>query len=877
MAIGVNAPSQLKSLQTQTRRPSRPSEKTGRNFSARRHSEEVVGGQVTVDGKFLARDGEPFRVRGVTYGSFAARADGQPFPDPHRVERDFVAIAAAGLNTVRTYSVPPPDVLEAAAAHGLYVLVGIHYHDWRMERAAGRRAQARVRERGRRAVEAALERCAGRQEVLALSVGNEVPGDVVRVHGIAAVENTLSRLVADVHAGDARLLATYTNYPTTEYLHVEDQDLATFNVFLERPEQLRRYLHHLQVAVGEVPLVLAEVGLAGDVHGPEAQAESVEQQLRLADEAGCAGAAVFSWTDEWSVADTPVVGWGFGLTDVERRPKPALAAVERWARSELAAVRPEWPRISAVVCARDAAETLGECLESIVASTYPALEVIVCDDGSTDGTLELARRFPVTVHALEHGGLSAARNAGITASSGEIVAFVDADARVHPEWAFHLALSLEDEAVAATGGPNLRVPEAGLVERAVAASPGGPVEVLLADDRAEHVPGCNMAFRREDLEKLGGFDPVYRAAGDDVDICWRLLDGGRAIAFAPTAQVLHHRRSSVRAFVRQQRGYGRAERLVAAAHPHRFNDLGQARWAGFIYGGPRMLRSLLRPIVYHGTMGSAPFQKVVQRRAEPLLAYVGAHLPLTAPLALLGAAAPLWPEFLVWPLLAAGLVLAYGVAVAAAARPPRNEPHPFAFRALVALLHVLQPFARTWGRLTAAPAPPANAPPRFEWSGDREALNQVLITELGARGFSVRPADPYDRWDITATRGLFVTCRITTAVLWRWTPVHRLRLRIRRAVPALAISTGVLAIAITPFALVVLAPLVVGSPLGLLRARAAARDALAATMRQTLGSAGSRPEAPAKRVPVRPASLTTAEEASSASQQSPAGFIGNRS
>ena len=58
----------------------------------------------------------------------------------------------------------------------------------------------------------------------------------------------------------------------------------------------------------------------------------------------------------------------------------------------------------------------------------------------------------------------------------------------------------------------------------VAVSPGGPTHVLLNDEVAEHIPGCNMAFRREVLEEIGGFDPIYRAAGDDVDICWRLQD-----------------------------------------------------------------------------------------------------------------------------------------------------------------------------------------------------------------------------------------------------------------------------------------------------------------------------------------------------------------
>ena len=75
----------------------------------------------------------------------------------------------------------------------------------------------------------------------------------------------------------------------------------------------------------------------------------------------------------------------------------------------------------------------------------------------------------------------------------------------------------------------------------------------------------------------------------------------------------HHRRATVRAYLRQQRNYGRSERMVATRHRHRFNRLGQATWSGFLYGGQRVLPSLLRPIVYHGYQGHAPFQTVIGR------------------------------------------------------------------------------------------------------------------------------------------------------------------------------------------------------------------------------------------------------------------------
>src|SRR5215471_10982621 len=518
--------------------------RTGPPESERHRSHRVVP-----DGKHLGLHGRPFRIRGVTCGSFAVGPDGEAFPSSDRVRQDFAMMAAARLNTVRTYSTPPVDVLELAEDACLRLLVGLHYQDWRSVPQTRRQARRRILDARRRALECVMERCAGRDSVLAIAVGNEVPADLVRLHGIGAVEETLSRLVEEVHEADADLLASYCHYPMTEYLHFEGQDIVRFNVFLERPDQLRAYLRRLQVISGDLPLLVTELGLASEVHGEISQAHALDRQLRTADESGCAGAMVFSWTDDWVVADHPVEGWGFGLTQRDRSPKLALNAVAAWARRGLADLRIRWPTVSVVICGYNAQPYLDRCLASVVASDYPALEVFYCDDGSTDGSVAMARRHPVMVIGLTHQGLAATRNAGLEASSGEIVAYLDADAECHPEWPYHLALSLEDPEAAATGGPNLPFSDAGLVERAVAAAPGGPVHVLVTDNRAEHVPGCNMAIRRTALEEIGGFHRPFVAAGDDVDVCWRLLDRGHQIAFAPAAQVRHHARSTLRAYL----------------------------------------------------------------------------------------------------------------------------------------------------------------------------------------------------------------------------------------------------------------------------------------------------------------------------------------
>jgi glycosyltransferase involved in cell wall biosynthesis len=739
----------------------------------------LVTGRVTVDGKHLALEGRPYRVRGVTYGSFAPRLDGELFPEPVQVKRDFETIAGAGLNAVRTYTLPPSDVLNLAEEYQLRMIIGLHYNDWRMEPLPGRAARRRIRDAGRRAVDDATERCAGRDAVLAIAVGNEVPVDIVRVHGIDAVGDGLSDLVARVHAADESQLATYVNYPTTEFLDVEGQDLACFNVFLEERDALRRYLRHLQVVAGSRPLLVTELGLASELHGEAAQADSLRWQLATVDETGCAGATVFAWTDDWAVAGTVVEGWGFGITDSERRPKPALNVATEWAHTTIGDRRESWPRVSVVVCAYNEEATIGECLESLTRCTYPELEVIVCDDGSTDGTVAIAHQYPFTVRELEHGGLSRARNAGLAAVTGEIVAYLDADATCHPEWPFHLAVSLEDADVVATGGPNLPFASAGFVERAVALSPGGPAEVLVGDDRAEHVPGCNMAYQKRVLEDIGGFDASYTAAGDDVDVCWKVLEEGHHIGFAAAAQVRHHRRTTVGRYLRQQRGYGRAERMLAGDHPHRFNRLGQARWRGFIYGGAAILPSLLRPVVYHGYMGGAPFQPVVRRRAEITNAWTSALLPLAAPVALaglmLGLLSPWW---LLLSAAAALAVLAYGAAVATAVQPIRGEPTPARIRMLVGVLHVLQPFWRTYGRLRGRPVrtePPAQP----EWTGDRWCWLHAIEEYLRARGCGVRSGGPSERWDLQVTIGPFLSARVTTAVMWQCEPRFAVAYRVR--------------------------------------------------------------------------------------------------
>src|SRR5207248_1822068 len=115
------------------------------------------------------------------------------------------------------------------------------------------------------------------------------------------------------------------------------------------------------------------------------------------------------------------------------------------------------------------------------------------------------------VISTDNRGLSSARNTALAAATGDIVAFIDDDAAPDPHWLTYLVDAFARTDFVAVGGPNLPVPGDGAVADAVAAAPGNPIHVLLSDREAEHIPGCNSAFRAEALRAIGGFDPQFRA------------------------------------------------------------------------------------------------------------------------------------------------------------------------------------------------------------------------------------------------------------------------------------------------------------------------------------------------------------------------------
>lgn len=747
-----------------------------------------------VDGRFLARGKDRIRLQGVTYGPFAPDESHQPFPHPQRIRRDFEQMRAIGINAVRTYYMPPDSFLDMADEQEMSVLIDIPWakHLCFLESEEAKR-------QARHLVYAAAERGQHHPCVLAYSIGNEIPANVVRWHGARRVERFLMELTDVVRQADSEGLVTYANYPSTEYLDLAFLDFATFNVYLHDREAFRRYLFRLLNRVGDRPLVLGEIGMDTYRQGETEQAEFLAGHLQEATLMGLAGAFVFAWTDDWYTGGHQIEDWAFGITDADRNPKPAYYALRGVFQTPPPRLLDETPRVSVVVCSYNGAATLAQCLRSLSELIYPDYEVILVDDGSTDDTFVIASAYPSVRYIHQSNqGLSAARNVGLQASTGAIVAYTDSDCFADPHWLTHLVYQLQQTGAAAVGGPNL-TPDDGWLSACVAASPGQPTHVLENDQIAEHIPGCNMAFRREVLEALHGFVDRYRKAGDDVDLCWRLQQAGQWITFAPGAFVWHHRRQDPGSYLRQQAGYGEAEGLLWFDHPDRFNSRGEGKWQGTLYGASRAGLQIGRAAIYRGIFGTGLFQTLYQPGAAHWASLPGT-LEWHVAAVCLGLTALLWSP--AWIGFAGMLLLSVAVAAVKALQAPLAPAYRgLCSRLLVLGLSYVQPLVRSWWRYRTRLFPPANAQtvaealpssgPRLPLSGrkrveywsetwrDRVELLESVVCRLNDLPWATRLDSGWADWDMEIHCHPWTALQILTAQEDHGSGKRLIRLRYR--------------------------------------------------------------------------------------------------
>ena len=773
--------------------------------------------RVRARAKFFFEGDYKFFLKGVTYGTFAPDADGYYVGPPEKARIDLSLMREIGVNGVRVYHAPPKWFLDLCYEFGVRVMVTLWWGQNVDFLSSGRRRREIFAK-----VHSDVNSNAGHPALLGYLVANEISSTMVRWYGVRRVTEFVENMINIGRDADDDVLFSYASYPPTEYLLPTNMDFYTFNVYLHRRSDFDRYLARLQNLAEDRPLIMGEFGMDTLRHSEKEQAEILAWHIESVVRGGLAGTFLYTWTDEWWCNGQDITDWAFGLTTRERLPKEALSRVKSLFAGPESVTRkislPRYPKVSVIVCSYNGAKTLERCLESLRRIEYPDYEVILVDDGSKDDTEEIASRNPwITYLRQENSGLSMARNVGARAATGEVLAYTDSDCMADPQWLYFMVGTLLSGAYAGVGGPNVSPPAENWIQACVAAAPGGPNHVLLTDQIAEHIPGCNMAFYKWAFERVGGFDPEYRKAGDDVDFCWRLQQDGQIIGFSPSAIVWHYRRFTLAAFRRQQNGYGEAESLLRFKHLVFFGPTGTAKWKGQIYGAPRFTWLINRPIIYHGIFGEGLFQSIYPTPQSDLAGYLSSIEWVVLTFLVFCLSIPL-PFLRIVPYLMFGgtFLVALSHMIHAKLEPKHDT---ILARLLVAFLALTQPLVRGWSRyftwLKFKRTPPAviashekdYTPSRGSisnlnfWTENgqgREQLLPEIIEALETEGWNYSTDTGWKNWDIQVYGSFWWGIKLRSVTEYHGGPkcLTRIKLDTQMVATTLLINLFVLAVLI---------------------------------------------------------------------------------
>lgn len=233
---------------------------------------------------------------------------------------------------------------------------------------------------------------------------------------------------------------------------------------------------------------------------------------------------------------------------------------------------PAFPRVTVIIPVRNDAQRLAVCLDSLARQTYPAdrLEVIVIDNGSTDDSADTARAAGAKV--LVHPGLrvGALRNRGAEIARGEILALVDSDHELPPDWIEVGAGELAADPTLQMVGAYCLAPPAGTWVQCV-----WELHRLRNETRrdVDWLGAGNLFLRKHDFDRIGGFDEQLVAA-EDVDLCVRLKEsGGRIVADMRVANIHHGEPRTLAHFFRKELWRGSSGLRAFFAHGMPLHEL----------------------------------------------------------------------------------------------------------------------------------------------------------------------------------------------------------------------------------------------------------------------------------------------------------------
>ena len=215
----------------------------------------------------------------------------------------------------------------------------------------------------------------------------------------------------------------------------------------------------------------------------------------------------------------------------------------------------EYPKVSIIVAAYNSQDTIEECLKSILTLNYPEgfFEVIVMDGGSKDATVKIAEKFAIKLVSIRLNA-PAAYNYAMKIATHEILGFIDADAKVEPEWLNKLVPHLSEPNVAGVSGSI----ETWNAENPWARSIGYELKNRYSriGKYTGRIATMNLLLKKAVVEEAGGWDERLPSQYD-TDLGFRISAKGYKIAYEPSAVCYHFNRSTLKAFYRQQLQYGK--------------------------------------------------------------------------------------------------------------------------------------------------------------------------------------------------------------------------------------------------------------------------------------------------------------------------------
>jgi len=227
--------------------------------------------------------------------------------------------------------------------------------------------------------------------------------------------------------------------------------------------------------------------------------------------------------------------------------------------------------ISIIVPAYNAEDTLADCLSALEAQTLPGgqYEIIIVDDGSSDGSADIARRYDVRLIQQPNAGPAAARNRGAQAARGELLLFTDADCAPAPDWVRRMLVPFRNPEVAGAKGV-YRTRQKAVVARFVQLEYESKYARMTHQDHIDFVDTYSAAYRRDIFLANGGFDDRFPTASvEDQEFSFRLARKGYRLVFVPRAAVYHRHDATPGEYWRRKFNIGYWKALLLRWHPER--------------------------------------------------------------------------------------------------------------------------------------------------------------------------------------------------------------------------------------------------------------------------------------------------------------------